>query len=255
MDKNNSYINTLISSGILVFALGYFFAQLQKVRKSKEDLRTKRLTLIEKLNVDAVRINNLFESLRTDAEINGYFAFKNINTINPMVARIQSITTDEIAVFEEGDKLRKEIIDIGDFLSSFLIDVNLLENMAQIQINKDQESTDKFNQDLKRLRSNVLRYGIQITPFLDVVNPSEDNTNKHYNATLSSISEIRAARQKTIDEATKLIENLKDRRIFYSIKCLDSQNRLRRFSDLLEKAEAKYTKRNWFLKLLNRVAL
>jgi hypothetical protein len=255
MEQDNSSLNILISSGFLAFSLGYIFTQLQKYRRSKEELRAKRLTLIEKLTTDAVRINNLFESLRTDAELNGYFAFKNINIINPMVGRIQSITTDEMVVLDEGDKLRKEIIAIGDFLSSFLFDVDTLEKIAQSQANRDKDASDKFNADIEKLRNNILPYGLQITPQYVIVNPSGDNSNKHYNAALSTLADIQSVRNNLREESANLYQNIKDRRIFYSIKCLDSQNRLNIFISLLEKAENRYAKRTWFVKILNRIAL
>ncbi len=78
----------LLPSGFVVAAFGYLFNLLQNYKNKKEDLRSKRLTLIEKLNTDFVKINNLFELLRNDAELNGFFAFKNINTINPKVSRL-----------------------------------------------------------------------------------------------------------------------------------------------------------------------
>src|SRR5260221_10487326 len=111
MNIGQFFTTYLIPSGIIVAALGYIFKVLQSYKNNHEDLRSKRLTLIEKLNTDFIRINSLFESLRNDAELNGYFAFKNINTIRPMVARIQAITTAELAIFDEDEKLRKEIIN------------------------------------------------------------------------------------------------------------------------------------------------
>jgi uncharacterized membrane protein len=133
----------LIPSGVLVFIIGHVINISQNYKKNVEELRSKRLTLIEKLNIDFIRINALFDSLRNDAELNGYFGFKNIQSIRPMVARIQSITTDDLAVFEDDEKLRNEIVNIGDFLSSILTDFGDLENFAQAQTNKEVEDKKK----------------------------------------------------------------------------------------------------------------
>lgn len=225
----------------------------QSYKNRFENLRSKRLTLIEKLTTDFSRINSLFDSLRTDAEINGNFAFKNINIIRPMVIRIQSISTDELAVFEEDERLRKDITNIGDFLSSLLIDVDNLENVAQMQINIENEEKSKFKEELKKLRRTIIKHGFQITPYLEIVDSSGKAKGNHYDATISTLAELKSGLDGALNETANMKSFLKDRRIFYSIKCLDSQNQLRSLVIQLEDAKRKYSKRNPVQRFINRL--
>ena len=255
MALSSFFKDYLIPSGITVAVFAYFIGQLRGYRNSKELIRTKRLALIGKLSTDVIRINALFESLRIDAELNGYFAFKNIYTIRPMVSRIQSITNDELAVFEGEDKLRNNIIDTGDFLSSLLTDVDNLENIAQVQVREDKDAKNKLDSDVKSLRATILPFGFQVTPALEIVNPTRNPNDKIYNSTLSSLSEIKSTYDNSINNSRIMTQVLKDRRFFYCIKLLDAQNRLQNLIFLLENARKKYSKRSWIIKLLNKIAV
>ena len=131
--------------------------------------------------------------------------------------------------------------------------MNSLENLAQSQNNKEIEDINKFNDDLKKLRRGVLKYGLQITPEYFVINPTNDNSDKHYNATLSALTDLRNNLQLSQNSIGSIRVTIKDRRIFYTIKCLDSQNQLRALISLLEDAKKKYSRRSWFLNFVNKI--
>ena len=152
-----------------------------------------------------------------------------------MVVRIQSITTDELSVFEDDEKLRNEIINVGDFLSSLLTDFDNLEYSDQAKSNKEVEDRKILDNEVRKLRRTITRSGLQITPDLIIVEPTGNYSSPIYNATLSTLTELKNAfnsSQASIDSMRNII---KDRRFFYSIKCLDSQYRLRSLMTLLDR--------------------
>ena len=255
MNLSSFFQDYLIPSGITIAVLTYLAGQFRGYRNNKESLRSRRLTLIDKLANDSVRINALFESLRIDAELNGYFAFKNINAIRPVIARIGNISSEELSVFDEKDGLSEKIIETGEFLSSLLTDVDNLETIANSNFNEEKAAKEKLDNKVNDLRDSTIGLGFQITPFpmLEVVSPSKNRSDKRYNAILSSLSELRSTYENSMGATVRISQQMKDRRMFYCIKLLDAQNRLKDLDFRLEKAERKYSRRNMLLKILNKV--
>jgi hypothetical protein len=103
---------------------------------------------------------------------------------------------------------------------------------------------------VRKLRRAILRFGLQITPDLIIVDPTESYSSPKYNATISTLTELKNEFNSSSASIDSMRNIMKDRRFFYSIKCLDAQNRLRSLMVLLEEAKKRYYKRNWILGFL-----
>lgn len=230
-----SFIKDFVSpASLLLFALTYILNRHNDNKRHQEETDTKKISLIDTLSIGLNRIDNLFESLKVDAEKNNFFTYRNILNARPIVERIQKVSND-IIIFSD-DEFRKEVLEIIDLLTSLIDDVNDLENYATSESNKYKESEQKYLDGLQNLRMRFLQQGIEID---DSLNPKYLKSKGFKNdTTLQTAKKIVGITQAQFQVAQNEIENAnkfcKDKRVFYAMRILDAQAKLRDLNDTQE---------------------
>lgn len=230
----NFFKDFVSPASLLVFALTYILNRRNDDKKTQEETDSKKISLIDTLSIGLNRIDNLFESLKVDAEKNNFFTYRNILNARPIVERIQKLSND-IIIFSEDD-FRKEVLEIIDLLTFLIDDVNDLENYASAENTKYKENEKKYFEQLQNLRVKLLQQGIEIDDNLDPKYLKSRSTKN--DSTLKTAKRIINNTQVQFQIAQSELENTnkfcKDKRVFYAMRILDAQAKIRDLNDTLK---------------------
>ena len=222
-----------ISIAATTLVIGYFITRRIDSQKAKVELHSKRVTLIDTILIEIERLNSILETLRLDAERN-MFMFKNTDSAKPSIVTLQKIF-DEVTIFPDGNLRKRILVDI-DLVNSLLNDIVSIENYALLEGNK---FTEKENQSLKELRSLKLAllkknigFDPTMNPFLlqGETPPLSDNKKRAIKESYDVLNNDFLNARNQLSQAELFC---KDKRVFYCMRIIDVQAKLRELGFML----------------------
>lgn len=232
---------TPISITAATLVVGDFLSRRSDTQKEKRKLFSKRVTLIDAILIEVERLNSIFETLRLDAERN-MFMFKNTDAAKPSITKLQKVF-DEVTIFPD-ENLRKRILVDIDLVSSLLNDIVSIESYALSEANKYSDKEKESFRELRSLKLTLLKKNIG---FDKNMNPmtlqtgQSDLTDEKKRVIKESYDTLNGEFLKAGDELSRANAFCKDKRVFYCMRIIDVQAKLRELGFMLNEERDQFT--------------
>lgn len=230
---------------ILLAGFGLYFSYFlnNKTSREKQELQDKkRITnLFDTFILGLDKIDTVFESLKLDAEKKTYFEYTNISIAKPTLYRLQNIA-NEVAL-ATSDKLRRTLLKNVDGLTSVIEDVDNLEAYLNRKEQDFDSESEQLLEKLRQMKLDLLKQDIELDDKSQPVyvgsskKPSETKLNavrKLYDTLNAKYLQA----EKKRDDARQFC---KDKRVFYAMRIVDLQTKLRELRSQLVDERNKYT--------------
>lgn len=232
---------TPVSIAAITLIIGYFLTRRSDNIKGKRELDSKRLTLIDTILLEIGRLNSVLEILRVDAERN-MFMLNNTETAKQSITNLKRIF-DNVTIIPD-ENIRKRILVDIDLVDALIRDIVTIESIAVNENNKFSINEKDSLKELRKLKLTLLKKDIGLdatmTPFLlkAGITPLTEAKIK----TIKDLyNDLNQTYLKASNERNNSIAWCKDKRIFYCMRIIDIEAKLRELEFILNEERDKLT--------------
>lgn len=234
---------TPISIAAITLVVGYFLTRRSDNIKNKRDLNSKRVTLIDTILLEIGRLNSILEILRVDAERN-MFMLTNTETAKQSIVNLKRIF-DDVTVLPD-ENLRKRILVDIDLVDALIRDIVSIETMAINENNKFSVNEKDSLKELRKLKLALLKKDIGLDLTVNPINliflkVGMTLTDEKIKAIKDLYNDLNQTYLKASNERNNSTAWCKDKRIFYCMRIIDIEAKLRELEFILNEERDQLT--------------
>lgn len=222
----------------------------KKQQKNERDIR--RLDFLTNITNEFSQILVVLEKLQDDIANNSYFSIRTILSANPSYTRLKQLR-DEVVLIESTDD-REKIINTINITVNFLEDVDNLEQFLLNETQRHMNMKDKVMQELRNIQLELLNVNMYLDKAYSIQFVKEKENKADTTKKESEITELETQKKEAVEKLLenlvqdlqesekKLNQNYEDgsrRRLVYTTKITDIQNKIRDIHTLINNLQKK----------------
>lgn len=221
-------------------------------RQRKQDRNIRLFDFLTNLSNEFTQILVVLEKLQDDIANNNYFSIRTILSANPSYTRLKQLR-DEVVLIEDRES-REQVTETINITVNFLEEIDGLEQFLLNESQRHNDIKDKVMKELRQIQLELLSLGMYLDKSYSIQFVKENQDKEDTKKKETELTDLEKQKKEAVE---KLLENLVQdlqesekklnqnyddgarRRLVYTTKITNIQNKVRDIQNLITKLSKK----------------